>query len=159
MQRLVNRLSYGLAYVSGAALIAVTVLMSIDVAGRYLFSAPLTFAVETIELLMGLAITFGLAITTYRRGHVRVDLVTHVAPPKLKVFLDLLADLASIVVFALIAWKLFDKAGQTLRDGLYTQILSLPVYPVVYLMSAGAAVALLAAAVLVFRGGPSGRED
>ena len=159
MQRLVNRLSYGLAYASGAALIAVTVLMSIDVAGRYLFSAPLTFAVETIELLMGLAITFGLAITTYRRGHVRVDLVTHVAPPKLKVFLDFLADLASIVVFALIAWKLFDKAGQTLRDGLYTQILSLPVYPVVYLMSAGAAVALLAAAVLVFRGGPSGRED
>lgn len=158
MQRLVNRLSYGLAYISGAAFIAVTVLMTIDVAGRYLFSAPLTFAVETIELLMGLAITFGLAITTYRRGHIRVDLITHVAPPKLKVFLDLLADLASIVVFALIAWKLFDKAGQSLRDGLYTQILSLPIYPVVYLMSAGAAAALLAAAVLVFRGGPDGRE-
>ncbi|WP_269580647.1 TRAP transporter small permease [Roseibium sp. Sym1] len=158
MHRYIKRLCYWLAFTSGAALVGVTLLMVIDVIGRYVFNSPLTFAVETIELLMGLSIAFGLALTTYNRGHIRVDLLTQVVSPRLRKVLDLLADLTSIVFFALIAWKTLDKAGQSLRDGLYTQILGLPVYPVVYLMSAGATVAALAAAVHFFRA-PAGQEE
>lgn len=159
MHKFVKRLSYGLAFASGAALVGVTILMFIDVIGRYVFGSPLTFAVETIELLMGLTIAFGLAITTYRRGHIRVDLLLQFAPARIRKLLDLLSDLASIAFFALIAWKLFDKAGQSMRDGLYTQILSMPIFPVIYLMSAGAAAALVTAAVLVVSRPSSDQED
>lgn len=151
MEKIIERIVVGLAMVSGFALLLVMTIMFCDVIGRYVFNSPLTFAVELIELLMGLAICFGLALTTYQREHIRVDLLTHARSAIFRRVLDILADIASILFFALIAWKLFQKANQTLSDGLFTQILSMPVFPVVYLMSLASLAALLAAIFLFFR--------
>ena len=107
MQTFVKRIALGAAFVSGAAFVGLMTLMFVDVIGRYLFNSPLPFAVEVIQLLMGLAIAFGLAITTWHRGHIRVDLVLHSSPAPLRRLLDRLADLTSLVFFALVSWKLF----------------------------------------------------
>ncbi|MFZ7092209.1 TRAP transporter small permease [Primorskyibacter sp. 2E233] len=151
MQSFIRRLSYGMAYLSGGLLLLVAGIMFVDVIGRYVFNAPLTFSVELVQLLMGLAIAFGLALTTLRREHIRVDLVTQISPPWLRRVLDLLADLAGLMFFGLVAWKMFDKALQTMSDGLFTQILSLPVYPVVTVMCLAAAIAFVVAALLILR--------
>ncbi len=151
METFARRLSAVLAGIAGAMLVIVMAIMFTDVLGRYLFRAPLTFAVELVELCMGLAITFGFALTTLHRGHIRVDLVTQVSPRPLRQVLDWLADAATLVFFALIAWKIFEKAWQTMGDGIFTQILKLPVYPVVFLMSFAAAAALVVATVLLIR--------
>lgn len=150
MQTIINRIAMGAAFVSGAAFVMIMSLMFADVIGRYVFSSPLPFAVELIQLWMGLAITFGLAITTWHRGHIRVDLVLHSSPRPIRRTLDWLADVTSLVFFALVSWKLFEKAGQTLGDGIFTQILELPVAPVVFLMSLGAALALVVAVAMLF---------
>ena len=151
MHTILNKIAHGAAFVSGAALVLVMSLMFVDVIGRYGFNSPLPFAVELVELLMGLAITFGFAITTLHRGHIRVDLVLHSSPRPLRRILNLLADLGSCVFFALVAWKLFEKAGQTLSDGIITQILELPVGPIVYLMSFASALALVVAVVMLLQ--------
>lgn len=151
MTSLVRRLSLFLAYIAGAMLVLVMAIMFVDVVGRYVFNSPLTFAVELVELCMGLAITFGFAVTTLHRGHIRVDLVTQVVPPVIRKVLDWLSDLATGVFFLIVAWKTFEKAGQTMRDGLFTQILFMPVHPVVYLMSLAAAAALVVAVVLLLK--------
>lgn len=150
MQNLINKIALAAAFVSGVAFVLIMALMFADVIGRYVFSSPLPFAVELIQLWMGLAITFGLAITTWHRGHIRVDLVLHSSPRPVRLVLDWLADLTSLVFFALVAWKLFEKAGQTLGDGIFTQILELPVAPVVFLMSFAAALALVVAIAMLF---------
>ncbi|WP_425071748.1 TRAP transporter small permease [Sagittula sp. S175] len=158
MQRLARTLSYGLAAVSGAALIAVMALMFVDVIGRYLFNNPLTAAVELIELLMGLALCFGFALTALRRGHIRVDLVTQLAPRPVQRLLDWVSDATTLAFFVVVCWKLFQKAGQTFSDGIFTQIVGMPVFPVVYLMSLAAAAAVVTCAVLLLKpsaGGPS----
>lgn len=158
MDRLARTLSYGLAAVSGAALIAVMALMFVDVVGRYLFNNPLTAAVELIELLMGLALCFGFAMTALRRGHIRVDLLTQLTPRRVHPALDWLSDATTLLFFAVVCWKLFQKAGQTLRDGIFTQIVGMPVFPVVYLMSLAAAAGVVVCAVMLLKpsaGGPS----
>jgi len=151
MNALIRMLSIGMALIAGSLLLLVTGIMFVDVIGRYLFNSPLAFAVELVELCMGLVITFALALTTLRREHIRVDLLTQVVPPLARRALNLLADVATLIFMALIAWKMFEKAGQTMGDGIFTQILGLSVYPVVYLMSFAGAVTFAVAAWLLVR--------
>jgi TRAP-type C4-dicarboxylate transport system permease small subunit len=134
---------------AGAACICLVFLMLVtfvDVVGRY-FNAPLTFAVELTELGMGLLVFFGLAMVTMNRGHIGVDLVESVAPDQINALLKRIASLAGVLFIGLMAWRLADRASNFMSDGLATQTLFLPVYPVVFLMAAAAGIATLVALV------------
>jgi TRAP-type C4-dicarboxylate transport system permease small subunit len=121
----------------------------VDVLGRYAFNAPLVFAVEVIELGMGLVIGFGLAATTLSGGHISVDLVSAAAPKAVRALLMRLSALVGLIFFGLVAWRLWDRATNFLSDGLETQVLGLPVWPVVMVMAAATLVAALVAAHLL----------
>lgn len=151
MDRLIRRVSLWLAYAAGVALIATTLLMFADAMGRYFASAPLPFAVEMVELFIGIAITFGLAYTTAERGHIAVDLLPSALPPAGQRLLATLADLTAVLFMGVLCWQLFKKASSILRDGIVTQILGLPTYPFVFLMSGAAGLATIVAVLLLVR--------
>ncbi|MBV0911683.1 TRAP transporter small permease [Anianabacter salinae] len=157
MDRLIRRLSYWLALAAGAALIATTALMFFDAMGRYFLSAPLPFAVELVELFIGLSITFGMAYTTYERGHISVDLLPAALPPVGRRVLSTLADITAVIFMGTICWQLFKKAGSMMRDGMLTQILGLPVHPFVYVMAVAAALAAAVAVLLLLH--PADRTE
>ncbi len=139
-----------MAAIACLCLVFLMVITFLDVAGRYLFDAPLTYAVELIELSMGLLVSLGLAITTLSKGHIAVDLLSNAVSGTGKRWLARLAGLFGLVVFGVMAWRLWDRALNFKEDGLATQVLFLPVYPVVFVMSVAAFVAALAALSLVF---------
>lgn len=150
MQELTTRISN---YLASAACVVLVVLMLItffDVMGRYFFSSPLTFAVELISLCMGLLVFFGLAMTTLNRGHIAVDLVSSASPAYLKKILARFAAIAGSIFIGLMAWRLWDRAMNFRSDGLQTDILALPVYPVVLIMSVTAAFTMLIAIHQIF---------
>lgn len=150
MQTLLTRLSHLMAAIACLCLVFLMVVTFLDVAGRYLFDAPLTFAVELIELSMGLLVSLGLAVTTLNRGHIAVDLLSNAVGSIGKQLLARLTALVGAVVFGLMAWRLWDRATNFKEDGLATQVLFMPVYPVVMVMSVAALVAALVALWLVF---------
>ncbi|MDF1777073.1 MAG: TRAP transporter small permease [Rhizobiaceae bacterium] len=153
--RLLSRWLAGFACLS---LLFVMVVTFIDVIGRYFFNSPLTFGVELVQLAMGLLVLFGMAITTLERRHIAVDLVEGLLPMGGKKLLAGVAALFCSVFIGLIAWRLWDRGINFLDDGLATDILFLPVWPVVLLMAFAAAVATLVALKQIFR--PSiERED
>ena len=80
MENLLKSLSKTLAAFACVVLIAVMLITFVDVVGRYFFNAPITFAVELIQLGMGLLVLFGLAITTLQRGHIAVDVIESLVP-------------------------------------------------------------------------------
>jgi TRAP-type C4-dicarboxylate transport system permease small subunit len=146
--KLISKLLAGFACLVLLGIMAVTF---VDVVGRYFFNAPVTFAVELIQLGMGLLVMFGLAITTLERGHIAVDIVENlVTGPAAKLFAAI-AALCGMAFIALIAWRLWDRALAFLDDGLSTDVLFLPVWPVVMLMAIAASFAALVAAVQVLR--------
>lgn len=151
MNKLLEKLSLGMAAIAAVALVFVMLFMFVDVVGRYFFNAPLTFSVELVELGVGLMLMFGLAITTLRGGHISVDLLSGPAGSVRRRVLDAVANLAALIFIALMTWRLFDRAQSFRSDGLGTQILFLPVHPVVYLMAAGAAVAVVVALYRLLR--------
>lgn len=157
MTKLTERVSHWLANAACLCLIVLMLVTFVDVVGRF-FDTPLKFAVEIIQLGMGLLIFFGLAITTLRRGHIAVDLLTSVLPLRARQILSRLAALSAVVSISLMAWRLWDRAASFMSDGLETDILGLPVYPTVFIMSLAAGFAALVA-ILQLLSPSTGRND
>ncbi len=131
-------------------LLFLMIITFVDVMGRYLFNAPVTFSVELTELAMGLVIILGLAHTTFNRGHISVDLLAPVLPRGVLALLARLSAVAGAFFIGLIAWKFWGKVASTKSDGLATQILFVPVYPFVAIMAAGATFSALLCCYFIF---------
>ena len=164
MEKTFSLLSKLFATIACLALLAVMFITFFDVIGRYFFDAPLTFAVEIIQLGVGVIVLFGLAATTLERGHIAVDLIEGILPRVVKLGLASLAALAGAGFMALMAWRLWAQTWNFFGKNLSTDVLFLPVWPVVLAMAIGAALAAvisLAQALLPGLGGrpPPDYED
>ena len=90
-------------------ILAVLVLTAINVAGRYLFTAPLRGAEEMTGFLVVAIVMLG-AAEAYRRGdHIRIDILTDKLGPRGVRWIDVLSHLA-VALFA----------ANLLRTGLHT---------------------------------------
>lgn len=150
METFLKRISNVLAAFASMILLLVMFTTFADVVGRYFFNAPVTYAVELIQLGMGLLVLFGLAITTLERGHIAVDLVESIVPTIVQRLFAIFAALCGIVFIGLIAWRLWDRGIKFMGDGLATDVLFLPVWPVVVLMAIAAGIATLIAVAQLF---------
>ncbi len=151
MNSFLKRVSNVLAGFACVVLVLVMVLTFADVVGRYFFNAPVTFAVELIQLGMGLLVLFGLAITTLERGHIAVDIVDSMVPPMVRKIFAGIAALSGAAFISLIAWRLWDRGINFYGDGLATDVLFLPVWPIVMLMAFAASLAAVVALVQIIR--------
>lgn len=145
LENFLKRVSSGLANFACLVLVLVMITTFADVVGRYFFNSPVTFAVELIQLGMGLLVLFGLAITTLERGHIAVDILESVVPKFVGDLFALVAAICGVIFITLIAWRLLDRGINFLGDGLATDVLFLPVWPVVLLMAFAASIAAIIA--------------
>ncbi len=77
--------------VASLMLVVVLAITAFNVAGRYLFSAPIRGAEEATGFLVVAIVMFGVA-ETYRRGdHIRIDILTEMCSRRMVWWLDLLA--------------------------------------------------------------------
>lgn len=91
------------------AVVAVLVVTAVNVAGRYLFSAPLRGSEEATGFLVVVMVMLG-AAEVYRRGdHIRIDILTERLGPGAARWIDILSHLA-VGAFA----------ANLLRTGLHT---------------------------------------
>ena len=151
MDNLLKQISTVLAGFACIVLLGVMAVTFVDVVGRYFFNSPITFAVELIQLGMGLLVLFGLAITTLQRGHIAVDIIENLVPESVAKLFAAIAALSGLAFIGLIAWRLWDRAFKFMGDGLATDVLFLPVWPVVLLMAFAASVAALVALVQLIK--------
>lgn len=150
MDILLKRISNGLAAFACLILVLIMLTTFVDVVGRYFFNAPVTFAVELIQLGMGLLVLFGLAITTLERGHIAVDVLETLVSEPVRKFFAMIAAISAVIFISLIAWRLWDRGINFMGDGLATDVLFVPVWPVVMLMSLAAGVAAIIALAQLF---------
>jgi TRAP-type C4-dicarboxylate transport system permease small subunit len=110
-----------------AAFLAAMMLLTVaDVVLRGLFAMPIRGMLELIEL--GLACTIFLALpAVFLRGeHLVVDVVDHLARPRLVRWLRRLAALVSLGVLAVMAWQMWPLAQTMVEFGDVTSDLSIP---------------------------------
>src|SRR5580693_2848198 len=108
-------------------LVAADIFLSVVL--RRFFSLQIPDSYDFGRMLLGISIFWGIAATSYRGGHITVDLVWSLASPRYKRLIDMFATLVLLFVVGVQTIMLFDKVAQTRLDNVLTYDLHLPTWP------------------------------
>src|SRR6516162_10867306 len=123
----------------------------ISVMLRYFFSVQIPDSYDFGRMLLGILIFWGIAATSYRGGHITVDLVWANVGPKYKRMIDVFATLVLLFVVTVQTYTLFDKVVTTYYDHVLTFDLRLPTWPFFALAWAGDVSAVVLIAIRTYR--------
>lgn len=122
---------------------AIMALTVVDVAGRYLFNAPVKGSIEAIELMLGLLVYMAIPLASARAEHIRIDLLDYLLGPRARKVQRLIGSGASALVMAFITWRLYERGAQFAQFKDTSSHLGVPLAPVAWVMAAFAAVTVL----------------
>ena len=124
-----------LGFLAATVLMLLMIVTFIDVAGRYLFLAPLPGAFEMTEIMMAMLIFAGLPLVSRANQHVTVNLIIGLLSPKIRHFQRLITQIIMALVFGVMAWRMWIKAVEMLVQGDETAYLLIPIAPVAFFMT------------------------
>ena len=123
----------------------------VDVILRYWFDMPIPGGFEVTELLLASLIFCGLPQVTMEQEHVSVDLFDRFIPKAIHRLRDLTVLGTCSVCIAVLAWRMWHKANESIAYGDITAVLELPLAPVFFLASIALAVTTVVFLVLLVR--------
>ena len=118
---------------------------------RNLFNYSIPDSFDFGRLLLGILIFWGIAATSYRGGHITVDLIWANVSPRYQRMIDVFATLVLLFVVTVQTYTLFDKVRGTYYDNVLTFDLRLPTWPFFAVAWAGDVSAVLLIAVRTYR--------
>jgi TRAP-type C4-dicarboxylate transport system permease small subunit len=141
MIALIERVERGLlalSILSGFATLLIIIVVCADVAGRFLFNAPLHGGVEFSELLMVVLVFFGLAAAQQQRQNYSIEVVTRHLPDSMQKVLELLGYLTCLGIVILLAWPSSKQAIMSFERGeAGFGIVPFPLWPARILLAIG----------------------
>ena len=118
---------------------------------RKFFSTSIPDSYDIGKMLLGTLIFWGIAATSYRGGHITVDLLWSAASPRHKRFIDIFATLVLLFVVTVQTYTLFDKVRLTYVDHVLTYDMNLPTWPFFAVAWLGDVSAVLLIAIRTWR--------
>ena len=118
---------------------------------RKFFSWQIPDSYDIGKMLLGTLIFWGIAATSYRGGHITVDLLWGAASPRPKRWIDIFATLVLLFVVSVQTYTLFDKVVTTRNDNVLTFDLNLPTWPFFAVAWLGDVSAVLLIAIRTWR--------
>ncbi|RQD66655.1 MAG: TRAP transporter small permease [Desulfonatronovibrio sp. MSAO_Bac4] len=106
---------------------------------------PLPGSYELVEILGAVILSMGIAYCAVTRGHVTVSLLVDKLSLRNQALVDLITSTISLIFISSICWGIFKYGNMMHARGLETSILSIPLYPVYYLVASGFAMLSLTA--------------
>jgi len=130
-------------------LVAADIFLSVVL--RRFFSLQIPDSYDFGRMLLGILIFWGIAATSYRGGHITVDLVWASVAPRWKRAIDVFATLVLLFVVTVQTYTLFDKVHATYNDNVLTYDLGLPTWPFFAIAWAGDVSAVVLIAIRTYR--------
>lgn len=158
LQIIVELIARGLAIGGGVVLLCLIVLTCVSIIGRALVPlniglGPIRGIYDMTEIGMAAAIFAFLPWAQFNEAHARVDLFQPVMPKTIDRVLDLLFNVAMLVVAAVGTWRLYLGMHDKLSFGETTLIAQIPVWQGYAASLAGAVGFIIVAAFCVLRSG------
>lgn len=162
-RRLVDRLVDIAAAIAAIALVVLMCVVIVDVIGRF-FGSPLRGAQDIVKMAFIFVVFGGMAFCDRIGGHVAVDLFETHFPVSWNFRFSIFAALVGAVIFALIAWQMWEASKIAIMLNSATNILNLPKVPFQYCVIAFASLtsvsmALRAALMRIEDAAPSTIEE
>ena len=148
---LADRVINGIEWVAAIFVGLVAADIFISVLLRKFFNTSIPDSYDAGRLLLGILIFWGIAATSYRGGHITVDLLWTGAGPRMKRFIDVFATLVLLFVVTVQTIMLFDKVRLTYQDNVLTYDLNLPTWPLFAVAWLGDVCAVILIAVRAWR--------
>ncbi len=117
IQAVVDRLNAVMAVISSIAIGVAGFVLTWEVIGRYFLKIASDWQDEFSALLLIAATFASAAWTQARRGHVGIEALAHVLPPRVDAIRRWLADLCAFLFCAYFAWKCGDLLMEALDEG------------------------------------------
>jgi len=118
---------------------------------RRFFSVQIPDSYDFGRMLLGILIFWGIAATSYRGGHITVDLVWAQVTPRWKRAIDVFATLVLLFVVTVQTYTLLDKVTATYHDHVLTYDLGLPTWPFFAVAWVGDVSAVVLIAIRTYR--------
>ena len=138
-------------WIAAAFVGVVAVDIFVSVLLRYFFAVSIPDSYDFGKLLLGILIFWGIAATSYRGGHITVDLLWSAMGPRGKRMIDVFATLVLLFVVTVQTIMLFDKVRLTYSDHVLTYDLNLPTWPFYAVAWLGDVSAVLLIAIRTWR--------
>ena len=135
----------------GTTIFLMMAITFVDVAGRYLFSAPIPGGFELIEFLMPLSIFAGLPIITRRRTHIVVSIFDRWFRGPVGEMRRVVVDGGSLAVVAFIAERMWSQGDGLAEAQIESGYLEWPVAPAAYAISVLSVVTCVVLALMLVR--------
>ncbi|MCR9276004.1 MULTISPECIES: TRAP transporter small permease [Mameliella] len=113
------------AAIGALALMAEVGVILVDVIGRA-FGHPMFGSQDLITMIMVMLVFGGMALCDRNGGHIAVDLFQKTYPPLMNLVIDIFSALLGAVIFAFIAWAVWESAKLSQMLNLSTNLLRLP---------------------------------
>jgi len=130
--RITDWLLVKMKIIGAACLVGMTLLTCADVVGRA-FGHPIFGSVEIVGFMATLAVVMALPYTHQVNGHIGVELVVRWLPEKTQTIIDICTGIVSLLLFALVTWRMVIYAHTMQKSGEVSMNLELPEHIVIYI--------------------------
>ena len=130
-------------------IVALNIFVGVILRNTLNYAIPDSFDIG--RMLLGILIFWGIAATSYRGGHITVDLIWANVGPKYQRWIDVFATLVLLFVVTVQTWTLFDKVRGTYNVNVLTFDMHMPTWPFFAVAWAGDVSAVLLIAIRTYR--------
>jgi len=147
MDRIIDAIEWCAATFVG--IVALNIFIAVVLRKFFAWQIPDSYDIG--KMLLGTLIFWGIAATSYRGGHITVDLLWTAANAKWKRVIDVFATLVLLFVVTVQTIMLFDKVRATFVDHVLTYDLNMPTWPFYAVAWMGDASAVVLIAIRTYR--------
>jgi TRAP-type C4-dicarboxylate transport system permease small subunit len=104
VNRALDRLEDGLAFVAAAMIVFTVIFVPLDVASRYFFAEPVTWVYEVTEYILLMVPCLAMAWLARHNGHVVIDVLTSRLGERPRALLNAVTYLVVAATCAFVAW-------------------------------------------------------
>ena len=115
-------------------LVGMMLLTCVDVVGRA-FGYPIFGSVEIVGFMATLAVVMAMPYTHQVQGHIGVEIIVRLFSEKTQTIVDICTGMTSLILFAVVTWRMTVYANTMKASGEVSMNLELPEHFVVYVTS------------------------
>lgn len=132
--KIVEWTSHIMKVIGAACLVGMMFLTCIDVVGR-LMGHPVFGSVELVGFMATMAVAMALPYTHQDKGHIGVEILWQMFSTKTRFIVDLCTAFLSLILFALVTWRMAIYAQTMQKSGEVSMNLELPEHFVIYVVA------------------------
>ena len=117
--------------IGAACLVGMTFLTCADVVGRA-FGHPIFGSVEIVGFMATLAVVMAMPYTHQVQGHIGVEILVRLFSKRTQTIIDICMGIVSLILFAIITWRMTVYAYTMQESGEVSMNLELPEHFIIY---------------------------